>query len=192
MFVTCYFLLVALYFLLAARYFLLVNCYFLLVARYFLLVACYFLLVARDFLPLPRCSLLFARCSLLFRPNYCEIKLLWTAKEWFDYNETPRQIFSLQISEILFFWMVVFKVFSTCKTISKVDIKSQILPELITLWCLYYNIWTRFYLILCTWRVRSSRPEEFYQKGALENSTNLQENICAGVSFPIKLQAGDL
>ena len=79
--------------------------------------------------------------------------------------------------------MVVFKVFSTCKTIFKVDIKSQILPELISLWCLYYNIWTPFYLLLCTWRVTSSRPEEFYEKGTVKYSTNSQENICAGVSF---------
>ena len=48
-------------------------------------------------------SLLVTFCSLLvfFRPNYCEIKLLRTTKEWLDYNETPQQIFSLQISEIL-------------------------------------------------------------------------------------------
>ena len=63
--------------------------------------------------------------------------------------------------------MVVFKVFSTCKTIFKVDIKSQILPELISLWCLYCNIWTRFYLLLCTWRLGSSRLEEFYEKSIL-------------------------
>ena len=55
----------------------------LLLARYFLLVTFY--------------SLFFARCSLFFRPNYCEIKLLSTAKKWFDLNETPPQIISLQI-----------------------------------------------------------------------------------------------
>ena len=88
--------------------------------------------------------------------------------------------------------MVVSKVFSTCKTIFKVEIKSQILPELIKLWCIYYNIWTSFYLLLCTWRVRISRPEEFCKKGVLKNSTNSQENICSGVSFAIKLQAGGL
>ena len=49
------------------------------------------------------CSLLFARCSLLFARllvAYCKIKLLWTAKKWFGYYETPSQIFSLQISKI--------------------------------------------------------------------------------------------
>ena len=49
------------------------------------------------------CSLLFAHCSLLFARllvAYCEIKLLWTAKKWFGYYETPPQIFCLQISEI--------------------------------------------------------------------------------------------
>ena len=29
----------------------------------------------------------------------------------------------------MFFWKVVVKVFSTCKTIFKVDMKSQILPD---------------------------------------------------------------
>ena len=67
--------------------------------------------------------------------------------------------------------MVVFKVFSTCKTIFKVIIKSQILPGLISLWCLYCNIWTRFYLLLCTWRVRRSRLEKFYKKDVLKYST---------------------
>ena len=54
-------------------------------------------------------------------------------------------------TDIFLFWdfgntfgMVVFKVFSTCKTTFKVDIKSQIFLELVSLWCLYYNIWTRF------------------------------------------------
>ena len=65
-----------------------------------LLVDCYFLLVTFCSLLFARCSLLFARCSLFFRPNYCKIKLLWEVKIWFDYNETPPQIFSLQISEI--------------------------------------------------------------------------------------------
>ena len=67
--------------------------------------------------------------------------------------------------------MVVFKVFSKGKTIFKVDIKLQVLPELTSLWCLYCNIWTRFSLLLCTWRVRSSRSEEFYKKGILKYST---------------------
>ena len=67
--------------------------------------------------------------------------------------------------------MVVFKVFLTCKTILKVDIKLQIMPELISLWCLYYSVWTRFYLSVCTWRVRSSRPEQLYKKGVLKNPT---------------------
>ena len=63
----------------------------LLLARCSLL--CYSLLFAR-------CSLLFACCPLFFRSNYFKIKLLWSAKKWFDYNETPPQMFSLQISEI--------------------------------------------------------------------------------------------
>ena len=72
--------------------------------------------------------------------------------------------------------MMVFKVSSTYKTIFKVDIKSQMLSELISLWCLYYNIRTRFYLLLCTWRVRSSRPEKFYKKGVLKYFTKFTAN----------------
>ena len=108
-------LLVARYFLLVARYFLLVARCSLLFTCCSLLVACYFLLVARCSLLSARCSLilcsllitfcslLFARCSLLFARllvAYCVIKLLWTAKKWFGYYETPSQIFSLHISEI--------------------------------------------------------------------------------------------
>ena len=106
-----------------------------LVAFCSLLFACCLLFFACYLLLFGHCSLLFAHYLLVFPPNYCEIKLLWAAKEWFDYNETRPQIFFLEISEILlsFFWIVVFNVFSTCKTIFKIDIKSQILPELITI-----------------------------------------------------------
>ena len=45
-----------------------------------------------------------------------------------------------------FFCLVVFKVSSPCKTIFKVCTKLLILPQLISPWCLYCNIWTRFYL----------------------------------------------
>ena len=88
------------------------------------------------------------------------------------------------------FWQVFLNGGFVILFLKKVDIKSQILPELIILRCLYFNIWTRFYLLLCTWRVRSGRPEEFFKKGVLKNSANSQESICAGVSFSIKLQAG--
>ena len=73
----------------------------LLFARCSLLFARCSLLFARFSLHFARCLFHFARCWLFFRPNYCERKLLRTAKKWFDYNETPPQIFSLQISEIL-------------------------------------------------------------------------------------------
>ena len=43
------------------------------------------------------------------------------------------------------FWMLVFKVFSIWKTIFTVDIKSLILSQLVSIGCLYYNIWTRIY-----------------------------------------------
>ena len=70
-------------------------------------------------------------------------------KKWFDYNETLPQILSLQISEILMTFSGCWfsKVFTPSKTIFKVDIKSIMLPQLISLWCLYYNVWARFYLL---------------------------------------------
>ena len=78
---------------------LLVTFCLLLVARYFLLLVFCSLLVTLCSLLFALCSLFFARCSLFFHPNYCKIKLLWTAKKWFDYNKIPPQILSLQISE---------------------------------------------------------------------------------------------
>ena len=73
---------------------------FLLVGLCSLLFACCSLLVTFCSLLFALCSLLFARCSLFFRPNFCKIKLFWTAKKWFDHDEILPQIFSLQISEI--------------------------------------------------------------------------------------------
>ena len=45
------------------------------------------------------------------------------------------------------------------------------MPELISLWCLYNNIWTRSYILLFIWRVRGSRLKEFYKKGVLKYPT---------------------
>ena len=72
--------------------------------------------------------------------------------------------------------MLVLKVFSACKTIYFQSlIKSQILPELISLWCLYYNIWTRFYVLeeseVVTWK-------GFIKKVFFNIPRNSQENIC--------------
>ena len=67
--------------------------------------------------------------------------------------------------------MVVFKVFSTCKPIFKVDIKSLILPKLISLWCLYYNIWTRFYQLYVLAESEVVAPKSSIKKGVFKNST---------------------
>ena len=120
---------------------LLVTCYSLLVARYFLLVARYFLLVARRSLLFARCPSLvtfcsFARCLLWNKITVSREKMVWLLR-----NSTTN-IFVANVWDFRnFFWMVIFKVFSTCKTIFKVGIKSQ---YWISLRCLYYNIWTRF------------------------------------------------
>ena len=115
---------------------LLLTFYSLLVVRYFLLVPRYFLLVARRSLLFARCLLLvtfcsFARCLLWNKITVNREKMVWLLRNW------ATNIFLANFWDLRsFFWMVVFKAFSTCKTIFKVGIKS--------LWCLYYNIWTRF------------------------------------------------
>ena len=75
--------------------------------------------------------------------------------------------------------MVVFKVFATSKTIFKVDIKSLILPQLLSFWCLSYNNWTRFSLL--HGREESeviARRSSF--KVVLKIPQNWQENTCTG------------
>ena len=69
------------------------------------------------------------------------------------------------------------------KSIFKVDIKLPILPQLVSLWCLYYNIWA------CTLLEDSEigAPRSFMKKAFLKTLQNSQENICAGVSFAIKM-----
>ena len=52
--------------------------------------------------------------------------------------------------------------------IFKVDIKSQILPQLISLGCLYYKVWTHFYLLYVLDSEVVARPEEFFKKGVLK------------------------
>ena len=64
-----------------------------------------------------RCSLVFARCllvfacySLLFRPSYCE-------QQKIGYWNSTTDIFLANFWDFgKFFWMIVFKVFSTCNT----------------------------------------------------------------------------
>ena len=90
------------------------------------------------------------------------------------------------------FWMVVFIVFWTCENIFKVYIKSLILNQLISLSCLCYNIWTRFYLVYLLEESEVVTPKGSIKKVLLKISQNSQENICAGVSFAIKLQAEGL
>ena len=160
----------------------------------FLLVARCSLLFARYSSPFARNLLLFARCLLFSRPNCCEIKLLWTAKKCFDCNETPPQIFSLQISEI-------FGTFSGCCFQSFLNIQNHfqswhkvtnITATDITLMFLlqYLNTFLSFLFFFVESEVvaRKSSIKKVY----LNIPQNLQENICAGVSFTIKLQAEDL
>ena len=99
----------------------------LLVTFYSLLVARYFSLVARPLLLFTRCSLLvtfcsFARCLLWNKITVSREKMVWLLRN------SATNIFVANFWDFrYFFWMVIFKVFSTCKTIFKVGIKSQIL-----------------------------------------------------------------
>ena len=104
-----------------------------------------------------------------------------------------RRYFSCKfLSFDTFFRMVVFKVFSPCKTISKFDIKSLIMPQLTSVWCFYYDTWTRFYLLYVLEESEVVARKSSLKKVFLKNSQNSQENICAEVSFAIKLKAGGL
>ena len=88
-------------------------------------------------------------------------------QKWFDYNETLPQIFSLQNSEILItfsgWW---FSKFSQHKVTNTASIR-------ITLMSLLQYLST-FLSPLCTWRVRSSLPEEFFKKVVLTNFTKFR------------------
>ena len=97
-------------------------CYFLLVTFCSLLITFWLLLITFCSLLFARSSLLFACCLLFFSQNYCEIKLLRAAKKWLDYNETPPQIFSLQISELFVTFLdgLVSKLSQHAKPFSKV------------------------------------------------------------------------
>ena len=106
-------------FLLVARWSLFFACCSLLVTSSSLLVTFCSLLVAFSSLAVTFCSLLFAlfaRCSLFFHPNFCQIKLLWTAKKlvWLSRNSATDNFHANFWDFRNFFWMVVFKVSSTC------------------------------------------------------------------------------
>ena len=110
------------------------------------------------------CSLLFARCLLLFAP--C---LLWN-KVTVNRKKIDLAITKLRhrrfACKFQRWWFSKFS--QHAKPFSKLAWSHK---YWISLWCLYYNIWTRFYLHLCTWRVRSSRLEELYKKSVLKYFT---------------------
>ena len=82
----------------------------------FLLVAHFFLLVAFCSLLVTFCS--FARCVLWNKVTVNRKKMVWLL--W----NSATDIFLANLWDFRnFFWLVVFKVFSTCKTIFKVGIK---------------------------------------------------------------------
>ena len=89
-----------------------------------------------------------------------------------------------------FLLMVVFKVFSTSKSIFKVKL-TNIASIDITLMSLLQYLDT-FLSTLFTWTIRSSRLEDSKENMILKIPQNLQENICVRVSFAIKLQAAGL
>ena len=101
-----------------------------------MLVRLNFLLVARCSLVFARCSLVFARCSLLFARSsllFARCSLLWN-KIFVNRKKNSLTITKFSHRYFLanfwdfgdFFWMVVFKVFSTYKTIFKVGIVTNI------------------------------------------------------------------
>ena len=89
-----------------------------------------------------------------------------------------------------FLLMVVFKVFSTSKSIFRVKL-TNIASIDITLMSLLQYLDT-ILSTLFTWTIRSSRLEDSKENMILKIPQNLQENICVRVSFAIKLQAAGL
>ena len=102
------------------------------------------------------------------------------------YQNSGRNIFLANSWDFdKFFWMVVFKVFTTCKTIL------LILPQFnITLmsFLLSYNIWTCFYLLYVTEESEIVARKSSIKNVFLKIPQNSQENIWAEVSFAVKLQ----
>ena len=119
------------------------------------------------------CLLIFARCSIVFCQYYCEPPNNCLTTKKFRHRYILANIWDFG----KFFWMVIFQVFSTCKTIFKFDVIA--ISGLVLIY---------FYVL----EVRSSHPEKFCKKDVLKNSTNSHENFYAGVSLAIRLQAGHL
>ena len=149
-----------------------------------LLVARYFLLVAFCSLLVTFCS--FARCLLWNKVTLNRKKMVWLLRN------SATDIFLANFWDFRnFFRMVVFKVFSTCETIFKIDIKSvtNIGYHYDVFITISGHVFIYFYVLeeseIVSWK--SSMKEVF-----LNIPKNLQENICAGVSFTIKLQAEGL
>ena len=88
--------------------------------------------------------------------------------------------------------MGVFKVFLSCKSIFKVDIKSLILPQLISLLCLYCNIRSRFYLLSILDESEVADRRSSVKKVLLQITQGSQKITCTGVPFAIALQAEGL
>ena len=102
-----------------------------------MLNACYFLLIARSFLLVAR----YFSVQITLKQNYCEPQ-----NNGLTIMNSSTDILHANFWDFdKFFWLVIFKIFSTCKIIFKVDIKSHILPQLIALWCFYYNITITMY-----------------------------------------------
>ena len=162
-------------------------------ARCSLLVTFYSLLSARcslifSSLLITFCSLLFAPCSLLFAcliVAYCEMKLLWIAKKmvWLLRNSAT-DIFLANFWDFRnFFWMVVFKVFSTCKTIYSTKFTGKHLR-----WSLFYNK-------AAGWRPLTSLNTETSAGVFLWTFWNLYKNIyfastCEGMPLINKIFTG--
>ena len=112
-------------------------------------------------------------------------------KKWFDYNETPPQIFSLQISET---WLFLGDDFQSFLNIFKVDIKSQILPEFIKY---HLDVFIKLSGLVFIYFYVLEESKVVAQKSSIKKVfLNIpqcsQENIWTGVSFAIKLQAEGL
>ena len=79
--------------------------------------------------------------------------------------------------------MVVFEVFSLCKTIFKFDINITNIASIDITLCLYYNIWKCFYLLYGLEEPEVVARMSSVRKVFLSFRQNSQENTCVGLSF---------
>ena len=110
------------------------------------------------------------------KPNNRDLNRDWitvNCKKWFYYNKTP---------PLILFWSFSGWWFSQFFHHSKTFWKLTLIVKVTNIASTDITFLSKF----CTWRVRSSRPEEFFEKGVLNYFTNFTEKHLCHVLFSNK------